>query len=154
MGRRNTSAGLREVDQVIDWIKSGDFVPDENRAGMFPHVGDDKDGCKSKIRMLLMGIVLIVLPKILQMKMSRTMRERAENAVFGTWDDSVDVDKLPLDAVYFRHPLSRTIHMIEDEAGSRFSCRRDVNKNHLSLPSRPQTMLPICKQCFSKFKKL
>ena len=79
--------------------------------------------------------------------------EAAESAVLGKWDGAVDTDKLPGIAIYSRHPLSRTIHMQQDEAGLKFACGRDITKIYLALPSRPQTLLPICKQCFSRFRK-
>ena len=40
-GRDNTSAGLRILDGIINSIRTGGFVPDANRAGMF-------SGCRSK----------------------------------------------------------------------------------------------------------
>ena len=36
-GKDNTSAGLREIDAILDAIKAGDFAPDARRADMFPH---------------------------------------------------------------------------------------------------------------------
>jgi hypothetical protein len=80
-------------------------------------------------------------------------REAAENAVLGKWDGLVEVDKLPEGALYFRHPLSRTIHLQEDESGLKFTCGRDITRIYIALPSRPQTLLPVCKQCFNKFRK-
>ena len=81
------------------------------------------------------------------------VNEEAENAVLGKWDGIVDVQKLPSQAIYFRHPLSRTIHMQEDESGLKLTCGRDLTRVYVQLQSRPQSLLPICKQCFFRFKK-
>ena len=79
--------------------------------------------------------------------------EEAENTVLGKWDGLVDVERLPQGAIYFRHPLSRTIHLQEDESGLKFVCGRDLTRSYVALECRPQSLLPICKQCFHKFKK-
>ena len=79
--------------------------------------------------------------------------EEAENAVLGHWEGLVDISKLPAEAIYFRHPLSRTIHLQEDESGLKFTCGRDLTRSYIALSCRPQSLLPICKQCFHKFKK-
>ena len=36
-GRDNTSEGLREIDNILDAIRSTGFRPDAKRADMFPH---------------------------------------------------------------------------------------------------------------------
>eukprot|EP00435_Cladocopium_sp_Y103_P060675 s441_g22.t1 len=155
-GRDNTSSGLRELDEILKWIMSGDFVPDAGRAGMFPHAEDDKPWLEKQDQNAFDGHYSDSSSEDSadEDEPNHASNEQAENAVFGRWDGLVDVDKLPKEAVYFRHPLSRTIHLVEDEAGIKFACGRDLNKNYLALPSRPQTLLPICKQCFNKFKKI
>ena len=77
--------------------------------------------------------------------------EKAEQHVVGRWDGGVNVDALPPCAVYHRHNLSRTIHMQEDESGLKFVCGRDIGASYVLLGSRPQTLLPVCKQCFIRF---
>eukprot|EP00435_Cladocopium_sp_Y103_P026055 s4349_g6.t1 len=155
-GRDNTSSGLRELDEILRAIMAGDFVPDASRAGMFPHARDEKERLAKQDESAFDGHFSDSSSEDSadEDEPNHESHEQAENAVFGRWDGLVDVDRLPNGAVYFRHPLSRTIHMVEDEAGSKFACGRDINRNYLSLPSRPQTLLPICKQCFSRFKKL
>ena len=41
----------------------------------------------------------------------------------------------------------------EDESGLKFTCGRDITRIYVAFPSRPQTLLPICKQCFNKFRR-
>ena len=154
-GKDNTSAGLRELDRIISAIKAVDFVPDEKRAAMFPneeekpkapHMQDERafDGqCSDSSSE----------DSADEDQPDHSALEAAESAVLEKWDGAVDTDKLPGIAIYFRHPLSRTIHMQQDEAGLKFACGRDITKIYLALPSRPQTLLPICKQCFSRFRK-
>ena len=69
--------------------------------------------------------------------------ETAENVVLGKWDAGVDIDKLPNQEVYFRHPLARTIRVQEDESGIGFTCGRDISKSYIPLESGPQSLLPI-----------
>ena len=39
-GKDNTSAGLREIDVILEAIRQGDFLPDAKRSEMFPHAED------------------------------------------------------------------------------------------------------------------
>ena len=154
-GKDNTSAGLREIDVILEAIRQGEFVPDAKRAEMFPYADDAAklledqdqrgfDGCFSGSSSE---------DSADEDQPDHLAHEAAQNAVLGKWDAGVDVGKLPDEAVYFRHPLSRTIHVQEDEAGIRFTCGRDISKNYVPLESRPQSLLPICKQCFARFRK-
>eukprot|EP00435_Cladocopium_sp_Y103_P016389 s1035_g4.t1 len=120
-GRDNTSSGLRELDEILKAIMAGDFVPDASRAGMFPHARDDKERLEKQDQDAFDGHFSDSSSEDSadEDEPNHESHEQAENAVFGRWDGLVDVDKLPSGAVYFRHPLSRTIHMVEDEAGSR-----------------------------------
>ena len=155
-GRDNTSAGLRELDQIIHSIRSCEFLPDQSRAEMFPFLDKSAKRLEDQVEKDFSGMCSDSSSQDSadEDEPEHDEYEKADNLVFGRWDGAVDVDKLPAAASFFRHPLSRTIHMIEDEAGARFACGRDVNKNYLSLPSRPQTLLPICKQCFARFKRV
>eukprot|EP00435_Cladocopium_sp_Y103_P018815 s4340_g4.t1 len=117
-GKDNTSAGLREINRILDAIKSGDFVPDANRASMFPNRDDvqqilqqqDVDEFDGQCSQSSEDSADEDQP-------DHEALEKAVDVVFGRWDGSVDIDRLPCKAVYFRHPVSRTIHMLEDESG-------------------------------------
>ena len=154
-GKDNTSAGLREIDVILDAIRDGEFVPDSNRAGMFPFLEDRTESMKRQDVPAFDGHCTDSSSEdsVDEDEPDHNAREAAENAVLGKWDGLVEVDKLPEGALYFRHPLSRTIHLQEDESGLKFTCGRDITRIYIALPSRPQTLLPVCKQCFNKFRK-
>ena len=77
--------------------------------------------------------------------------EAAEEVVVGRWDGGIDVGSIPVEASFFRHNISRIIHMQEDETGLKFVCGRDINGSYLELQSRPQNLVPVCKQCFTRY---
>lgn len=146
-GRDNTSAGLRLLNQIIQQIRIGEFVPDANRAGMFPQdtgrqpalVDDHHSDTSSE-------------DSADESSPDHEIVEQAEAQIVGAWDGGVDVKALPAETLYFRHALSRIIHLVEDEGGSRFMCGRKIDRGYNKLPARPPTMIPLCKQCFAKFK--
>ena len=109
-GKDNTSAGLREIDVILDAIRDGEFVPDANRAGMFPFIEDRDDSLKRQDVPAFDGHCTDSSSEdsVDEDEPDHNAREVAENAVLGKWDGLVDVDKLPAGALYFRHPLSRT----------------------------------------------
>ena len=154
-GKDNTSEGLREIDKILDAIKSADFVPDARRAEMFPQFGgvDKRPGVADEAAFDGLCSESSSEDSADEDTPEHVVNEEAENAVLGKWDGIVDVQKLPSQAIYFRHPLSRTIHMQEDESGLKLTCGRDLTRVYVQLQSRPQSLLPICKQCFFRFKK-
>jgi hypothetical protein len=154
-GKDNTSAGLREIDVILEAIRQGEFLPDAKRSEMFPHAEDAAKLLEGQDQSGFEGYCSGSSSEDSadEDQPDHLAHEKAENAVLGKWDAGVDVSKLPDQAVYFRHPLSRTIHVQEDESGIRFTCGRDISKSYISLESRPQSLLPICKQCFARFRK-
>jgi len=154
-GKDNTSAGLREIDVILEAIRQGEFLPDAKRSEMFPHAEDAAKLLESQDQSGFEGYCSGSSSEDSadEDQPDHLAHEKAENAVLGKWDAGVDVNKLPDQAVYFRHPLSRTIHVQEAESGIRFTCGRDISKSYISLESRPQSLLPICKQCFARFRK-
>ena len=153
-GRDNTSAGLRIIDDIIDAIRTSSFVPDAARVAMFPN----RDLAQEDAELVEFPdqddeIVSSSEDSADESCPDHDANEEAQEVVVGRWDGEVDVTKLPSDAVYFRHILSRTIHVTEDETGVRFLCGRKIEKGYLQLPTRPLTLIPICRQCFSRFKK-
>ena len=154
-GKDNTSAGLREIDVILEAIRQGEFLPDAKRSEMFPNADDAAKLLESQDQSGFDGYCSGSSSEDSadEDQPDHLAHETAENAILGKWDAGVDVDKLPEEAVYFRHPLSRTIHVQEDESGIRFTCGRDISKSYVPLESRPQSLLPICKQCFARFRK-
>ena len=147
-GRDNTSSGLRILDSITEAIRTDTFRPDANRAGMFPERDvdevpvqlSDSEGSSSE-------------DSVDEDAPEHEANERAEQVALGPWDGGINLSLLPAGSMYFRHRLARTIHLTEDESGARFFCGRTVDHGYQQLPSRPQTLVPTCKQCFSRFKK-
>ena len=157
-GKDNTSAGLRETDVILEAIRHQEFAPDAKRADMFPRA-DEASKQKILEEQDQSGFDGFCSGSSTEDSADEDQpdheaHEKAESAVLGKWDGSVDTSKLPDEAVYFRHPLSRTIHIQEDESGLRFMCGRDISKVYMALESRPQSLLPTCRQCFSRFRKV
>ena len=146
-GKDNTSAGLRLLDEIIMKIRLEEFLPDVPRAGMFP-----KDSSSQQV-----GISGD--PETLPVESSsedsadesgpdHEAHEKAQEHVLGRFDSGVDVAALPDESVYFRHAMSRMIHIVEDESGERFGCGKKIEGGYTKLSARPVTLIPICKQCF------
>ena len=156
-GKDNTSAGLRELDAIITAIRKEDFRPDNPRACMFrkgfltaagrmdlgEDVGrnnhlpsdDESSSCDSAD----------------EDRPDHAELEAAEEAVIGRWDGCVDVERLPADASFFGRNSSRIIHLEDGGAAGRFSCGKEVSLSYCRLESRPQNLVPVCKQCFAKY---
>ena len=148
-GRDNTSAGLRELQTTIDAVKVGDFLPDRTRSGMFANAlatkeapGDDAESVSSSSE-----------DSFDEENPQHDELEKAEKTVLDKFDSGVDLSKIPDDVAFFRHCLSRVIHLTEDESGARFRCGRDVASSYTQLDERPSVLIPICKQCFGRFVK-
>ena len=103
-GKDNTSAGLREINVILEAIRQSEFLPDAKRSEMFPCADDAAklledqdqsgfDGCCSESSSE---------DSADEDQPDHQAHERAENAILGKWDAGVDVDKLPDQAVSFR----------------------------------------------------
>ena len=149
-GKDNTSAGLRELDTIITAIRDEDFRPDFPRACMFRKglfsaaggmdLGEDagrKDDCLSDDDSSSVD--------------SADEETRPEDAVIGRWDGGVDIGKLPTDASFSRHNIPRIIHLSDGGSAGKFSCGREASLSYFRLESRPQNLVPVCKQCFAKY---
>ena len=134
-GKDNTSAGLREIDVILDAIRQGEFLPDAKRAEMFPYADNAakrSGGAKTKAVLMVTVLEASSEDSADEDQPDHLAHETAENVVLGKWDAGVDIDKLPNQEVYFRHPLARTIRVQEDESGIGFTCGRDISKSYIS----------------------
>ena len=156
-GKDNTSAGLRELDTIIAAIRAEDFRPDFPRACMFSKgwfssannmdQGEDagrKDDDVSDDDSSSVDSADEDEPDHAEL-------EAAEDAVIGRWDGGVDIEKLPTGASFSRHNISRIIHLSDGGAAGKFVCGREASLSYFALESRPQILVPVCKQCFEKF---
>ena len=116
-GKDNTSAGLRELDMITAAIRAEDFRPDFPRACMFrkglfsaagkmdlgEDAGRNDDGFSDDDSSSVDCAD--------QDKPDHAELEAAEDAVIGRWDGGVDIGKLPADASFSRHNISRIVHL-------------------------------------------
>ena len=155
-GKDNTSAGLRELDAIIDAIRSENFRPDLPRACMFKRgllaARDEADPGEDLVgRSGALSDDSSSMDSADEDQPDHKGLEAAEEVVVGRWDGGIDVGCIPVEASFFRHNISRIIHMQEDETGLKFVCGRDINGSYFELQSRPQNLVPVCKQCFTRY---
>lgn len=79
-------------------------------------------------------------------------QEEATDGVVGQWIAGYKDDRLE-SMSFFRHSMSRVIHVIADEGGTHLLCGRPVSIHFTKLSSKPVVMNPLCKQCFANFIK-
>ena len=140
---RDAMAGpLRSMQKVLDSISGGEFFPDETRSGYF----------KSSS----MTSVQVAEPPEIQSSSESSEDEedhdfegdeRAIDSTAGTWQSSAVTPWSDLSAVFFRHRISRCIHVLQDEAGAEFMCGRRVTTAYVRLARRPEFLHPVCTNC-------
>ena len=52
------------------------------------------------------------------------------------------------EGLLYRHPVSRTIHVLVEESAGKFKCGREVSSTHVKVEVKPKVLHPVCKQCF------
>ena len=149
-GRENTAEGLRQLQSIINKIRAGEFFPDTTKSGYFV----TKDAAGNSLEQEVEEISESSSEGSSdEDEPEHEKTEKAEHALLGPWDAGVDTDKLPQEAVYFKHNISRIVHFTEDESGLTLACGRDVTAGYMQLRERPEVMHPVCKQCFARFAK-
>ena len=72
--------------------------------------------------------------------------ERALEEVAGTWGGERPVEC----AVYFRHRISRCLHVTADETGMLLKCGRMVTAQYDKCNGTPRFLHPSCTACFRR----
>ena len=146
-GRDNQAEALRQLDGVFKSIADGKFHPDHTRSGYFTkskaEEGDD-DGSISASSSSEDSAD--------EEQPEHAAQEEATEGVVGTWNAGFTAEFLA-SMSYFRHSMSRVIHVVADEGGSHFFCGRSVSLQFIRLVKKPAVMNPLCKQCFASFSK-
>ena len=80
----------------------------------------------------------------------KSLVEASTDCVAEPWDEHATIESLSLGtpATLFRNTSTRYIHIIADEAGSRFRCGREVTISYFQLAEKPKFCTPQCRQCF------
>ncbi|CAE7329213.1 SLC24A2 [Symbiodinium sp. CCMP2592] len=78
----------------------------------------------------------------------RELDEAAEAEALGRWHGRVDLAKLGESPQFYRHTLSRVLHLLAEEGGTTFKCGRTITAAYENLVDMPRVLYPRCKQCF------
>ena len=146
-GRDNQAEALRQLDGVFKNIATGQFHPDHTCSGYFTAAGanrnDDQDSSSASSSSE---------DSADEEQPEHVAQEEATEGVVGTWNAGFSDESLA-SMTYFRHSMSRVIHVIADEGGSHFLCGRSVSVHFIRLMKKPVVMNSLCKQCFANFVK-
>ena len=75
----------------------------------------------------------------------RELDEIAEAEALGQWHGRVDLAKLGESPQFYRHSMSRVLHLLAEEGGTTFRCGRAAQSR---VQMGPRALYPRCKQCF------
>lgn len=144
--RDEQAEALRRMDSVVDDIVSQKFCPDSTRSGYYaagpraePEQGSSSDNSSSE-------------DSLDEESPDHQGEEVAIERTVGRWDAGLRLEAVE-NRQYFRHLVSRVIHVVADEAGASFMCGRAVSGHFARLDKRPVVMNPLCKQCFCHFAR-
>ena len=131
---------VRLMEEMITQINDNHFDPDASRSGYFPsgapavYEGKDQESssssCDSKD----------------DEHFEHSADENALETVAGRWGGETCGDA----AVYFRHRVSRCLHVTADETGMLLKCGRMVTAQYDRCKSAPQFLHPSCTACFRR----
>ena len=76
--------------------------------------------------------------------------ERATDEVVGAWEP--EDFSIFNESTYFRHAVSRVIHVSRDDAGAELGCGRSITTAYERCP-RPKFLRPLCSQCGAYMKR-
>ena len=134
---------VRKLEDMIQAVIEGRFVPDCTRSGYFP--GDDARALQASVDAGsdLSGSSSAGSDD--DEAADPAGEESAAEEVVGDWGP-----ELKDDLEYYRHRVSRYIHIVADEAGAEFLCGRRVAQSYEALDRKPRFMHPTCPLCFKK----
>ena len=140
--RDSMSQPLREMNQVLNDVRSGAFNPDATRSGYFTDPSRAPDEVQAELSSSSEGSEDEEDPEHEQF-------ERAQDHVMQPFCGNIDESKLA-GLIYFKHPVSRVIHVVSDESGLNFKCGREISRAYINLGGKPKILHPTCKQCFNR----
>ena len=144
--RDEQAEALRRLDNVVSDVRDGKFFPDSTRSGYFVA------GSKAQEEQGASSSSSSSEDSADEEEPDHQGEEKAVERVLGKWDAGLKVEALE-GLQYFRHAVSRVIHVVSDEAGNTFMCGRAIGGHFARLDKRPLVMNPLCKQCFCHFAR-
>ena len=126
-GRDNMAAPLRVLEEWVNKVALGTFKPDQTRSGMMAKGsegsgkssdgGDDEDASLSSSE-----------DSADEEAPDHEMEESAVEEVVGDWLGHVRPEHVQ-EGLLFRHPVSRTIHVLLEESAGKFKCGGEVSSS-------------------------
>ena len=131
---------VRLMEEMITRIKRGHFDPDTTRSGYFPQSNIVPDDSKDVESTSSSG------DSQDEEDADHSADEAAAEKVAGTWGGELGADS----SVYFRHRVSRCLHVTSDETGMLFRCGRMVTGQYDKCHDVPKFLHPSCTSCFRR----
>ena len=145
-GRDNMAAPLRVLEEWVNKVALGTFKPDQTRSGMLAK-GSEGSGKTSDGDDAGDAFLSSSEDSADEEAPDHQIEESAVEEVVGDWLGHVRPEHVN-ENLLFRHPVSRTIHVLLEESSSKFKCGREVSSTHVKIDSKPKVFHPVCKQCF------
>lgn len=129
---------IRLMEDMIQQINLGNFMPDASRNGYFPkgapanYEGKDSESTSSS------G------DSKDDEDFEHSADEQAAEVVAGKWGCTGETDG----SLFFRHKISRCLHATADETGMLFKCGRMVTGQYDQCEGTPKFLHPSCTACF------
>ena len=146
-GRDNMAGPIRILEDIVGKVATGALRPDMTRSGMLAKSGELEKADKQHLDQQEEEPVSWSEDSADEETPDHAMDEDALNSVAEKSSGHICQEHID-EGFLFRHPISRTIHVLLEEGSTKFKCGREVVSSHLRLDKAPLVMHPVCKQCF------
>ncbi|CAE7605278.1 unnamed protein product [Symbiodinium sp. CCMP2592] len=144
-----TSGNNRSLDTVLGKIRQRSFRPDAPRGEQFQDADAAAAPAAAPEDECGVGdMVSSSEDSADEEHPDRELDEAAEAEALGRWHGRVDLAKLGESPQFYRHTLSRVLHLLAEEGGTTFKCGRTITAAYENLVDMPRVLYPRCKQCF------
>ena len=151
---RDTAAHpLRELERVIRAIRTEQFYPDMTRSGYFrrqnPNLGPDQPDEAEPLSIDSSSSSSEDSQDEEDRELDADAEEQAQEIVLDPWSEfPLMQGRADRRLEAFRNKQTRYVHLIADDAGTKFHCGRQVGESYFKLEPLPKFFTPQCKQCF------
>ena len=146
-GRDNMAGPLRTLEDIVGKVATGALRPDMTRSGMLSQVGGSEKTDKQNLEKPEEEPISSSEDSADEEAPDHDLDEAALNSVAEKWSGHIRQEHID-EGFLYRHPISRTIHVLLEEGTTKFKCGREVVSSHIRLDEAPLVMHPACKQCF------
>ena len=146
--RDSVAPAVRELNCVLESIRSGSFDPDCTRSGYFARQSSDSE---AQFQRDAEGSDLSASSENSEDEEDNASdlgdEEAAANQLLDPWAEA-DLSEEALNRPCARHRNSRILHQVRDESGSQLKCGKQLSTNYEVLSDRPSFMFPLCRRCY------